>query len=65
MPSPTSIHDGFFQHPGIMGHFQVTLCLCFKMSSQNEPVGGTHFDMNGLIQTRVETEAQGNLEMTY
>ena len=32
---------------------------------ENESVGGTHFDMNGLIQTRVETEAQGNLEMTY
>ena len=47
-----------------IGHFQVTLCLCFKTSplakpfkwkwiwfTWNEPLGGTHFHMNGLVLT--------------
>ena len=34
---------------------------------ENEPVGGTHFHMNGfkLRLVNFETEAQGNSEMAY
>ena len=30
---------------------------------ENEPVGGTHFDMNGFALTRFETEAKSKSEM--
>ena len=49
-----------------MGHFRVTLCLCFKTSvranlslekefnlHENKPVGRTHFHMNGFARRLV------------
>jgi len=60
-----------------ISHFRVTLCLCFKTSlnakpfiwiekkfdlHKNEPVGGTHFHMNGFARRLGLTEAKGNSE---
>ena len=62
-----------------IGHFRVPLCLCFKTSlsanhsnenefnlHENEPVGGTHFYMNGFALRLVLTRRQkGTWEMAY
>ena len=57
-----------------IGHFQVTLCVCFKASPrENEfdlyeikPMGRSYFPVNGLARTkkRFDAEARNKSKMT-
>ena len=42
--------------------------LCYEnefINHENDPVGGTHFNMNGFPSRLVLTEAKGKSEMAY
>ena len=60
------------------GHFRINLVPLFQTSlrakpiklnefdfHENEPVGGTHFDMNTDTKTPFDTEAKGYSKMPY